>query len=571
MNDVEYEQLLDIFCEHKRSGKEPIDGDFTATVRIEEDRRRRRRRVIVSIASVLAAVVLLAGAVKVAEITRLLAEASVLRSELASIHKVIGLDQAINVDFATEQPNVARLFANVDPALVRSVAVTYDNGESWRTLYSRTLGDIGGVGPPEGAVELEDKQAFVAPATGEKTVTVRLRVEYIPEVITAFPEYADPNRTEHIGQYELTPNEITKLVGAGVKATQPEISMTMMPLFIQHWETIYSLGTSLRLEVDPSNGSIVQHFRLPAVGDYTNMSGSIPGATPRNPFVSLTGLSIIEVQFLWNGDGPVTLESKLVDDHGKTVGTTKIIEPSGNSQTIRIPASSLKGYWGVRSFDYSRVRRLELAVARKAKSHSAEGTMRFQRIELLGTDELGLPYALPSLPKTLIELPLEPDAWVTNQSSRSTQIELLSEESLLVCEVSLPYDEKRDETLPWVNIKTLLRQQDFSQLQAIEIELMWQSLAPVTLEPKLVTSEQGNTYGRQILIEPTRNFQKIIIYPHDLKFYWSLAGVRDDTKMDLSELKITSFGIARKAQDQAQQGTLYIKAIHLLGLEQQKE
>lgn len=566
MNDVEYEQLLDIFREHKRnSGKKGIDGDFTATVRIEEDKRRRRRRVIVSIASVLAAVVLLAGAVKVAEITRLLTEASVLRSELVSIHKVIGLEQAISVDYTTEQPNVAKVFASVDPALVRSVAVTYDNGESWRTLYSRTLGDTGGVGPPEGAVELEDKQAFVAPVTGKKTVTVRLRVEYIPEVITAFPEYADPNRTEHIGQYVLTPNEITKLVSVGVTETQPEITMAMMPLFIQHWEGIYSLGASMRLEIDPSDDSIVQHFILPAVGDYTNMSGSIPGATPRNTFVSLAGLSIIEVQFLWNGDGPVTLESKLVDDHGKMVGTTKPIDPSGNSQTIRIPASSLKGYWDVQSFDYSRVRRLELAVARKAKSHSAEGTIRFQRIELLGTEELGELYALPSHPRTLMELPLEPDAWVTDQSTRPTQIELLSEESLLVCEVSLPYNEKRDETLPWVNIKTPLRQQDFSQLQAIEIELMWEGLGPVTLEPKLVTSEENDTYGRQILIEPTRKFQNIMVYPHDLKFYWSLGAVRDDTKMNLSELEIVSIGIARKGLDQAQSGTLYIKAIRLLG------
>ena len=120
--------------------------------------------------------------------------------------------------------------------------------------------------------------------------------------------------------------------------------------------------------------------------------------------------------------------------------------------------------------------------------------------------------------------------------------------------------------LPWTNIETELKQDNFSGLRAIEIELMWQGAESIVLEPKLVTSERGDTYGRHIHIQPTTQLQKITVYIQDLKYYWSLAGgPTSTTEMNLGELKTVGLGIARKAQDQASKGILYIKAIRLMG------
>ncbi|MCK4294828.1 MAG: hypothetical protein KAY65_16635, partial [Planctomycetes bacterium] len=59
---------------------------------------------------------------------------------------------------------------------------------------------------------------------------------------------------------------------------------------------------------------------------------------------------------------------------------------------------------------------------------------------------------------------------------------------------------------------------------------------------------------------------------YDLRYYWTFeGGLRETKKMNLSSLKAVVLGISRKALNQAQQGTLYIKAIRLLGPPEQSK
>jgi hypothetical protein len=164
----------------------------------------------------------------------------------------------------------------------------------------------------------------------------------------------------------------------------------------------------------------------------------------------------------------------------------------------------------------------------------------------------------------IFNVPLGPDKWKTAQSKRG-HIELSNDGNQPVCLVRLPYDKQIDEELPWTNIETELVEPNFANLQAIDIEVRWDSLLPITLEPKLVTSEQRDTYGRQILVNPGSDYQRFLIYPQDLKYYWTAVGENNGAGMNLRELNGFSLGIARKSQEQAEQGKLYIKAIRFLG------
>lgn len=453
-----------------------------------------------------------------------LAEAAVHRQQLEKLHKATGLDQAIDIDFDTEQPNIAKLQGSINPALVHLVKVTYDNGETWQTLYD--AGNLKISGPP---VSFKDQKAFSVPASGKRRVTVHTRAEYMAEVIAAFPEYQNPQQTDQVAIYEVTAEGITKLIGENPTTAKPEISMGTIPLSIQqeistdpipvvvqHWEILNSNYAKANVWNDPTGGALVQQFKLDGEGEYTIISHAIPGATPANPTVSLEELSNIEVRFLWEGDAPVVLEPRLVDYHGKIVGTTRFIERSDKSQIIRIPAKSLKGYWGTTGFDYSHVRRLELAVARKTKEHAATGIIKVQGIELLGTAKLPPPFKSPPNLKTLAVLPLKPAMRNTVQSEQAA-IKAFEEDDLLACKVNLPYDKKRDKTLPWTSFKIELEQHDFGNLYAIELELKWQGSEPIAIEPMIITSAGGDTYGKHFRIQPSTNFQKILVYPHDLR------------------------------------------------------
>jgi hypothetical protein len=564
-------QLLGIYREHKRTyAREALRNcaEIIAEKRIKQGRQVIRLSFKFAVVSLIAIVLFTGlGFLAITTVKDILQQASVLRTRLDAAHKAAGLEQAFDVAFNAEQPNIVKTSVNIDPSLVYSVAVTYNNGESWQTLYSRAVGDVGGFTAPRQVITVEDQQAFSSPASGKRIVKARVRATYIPEVISAFPEYQNPEQTERIGIYELTNKGIMKLAGEDITIAKPEMSMGIVQLAVDRWEVINSPAGSVSLENDPVDGAIIQHFKLPEVGEYTNISHAIPGASPAKPTVSLEELTNMEIQLIWDGNEPIALEPKLVDDHGKTIGITKFIEPSSKSQTIRIPDRSLKGYWGIISFDFSRVRRFEIAVARKANSYAAEGTIKIQHIELIGTGKLPTE-PLDNKTETLTTLPLEPAFWKTANSQRGT-IELSKQAELLVCKVNLPYDQGHDETLPWTNLETQLQQHDFNNLKAIELELQWQGPSPITLEPKIVTSLQGDTYGKHIQIQPSDDFEKVRVYLHDLKYYWSVAGTSDFTKMNLRELNTISIGVARKAQDQAQQGTLYIKTIRMLGTTEQ--
>ena len=71
--------------------------------------------------------------------------------------------------------------------------------------------------------------------------------------------------------------------------------------------------------------------------------------------------------------------------------------------------------------------------------------------------------------------------------------------------------------------------------------------------------------GTQRRVKPSDDFQTVIVYTQDLKFYWSLAGKTDATRMNLNDLQTFSLGIARKAENQGERGTLYVKSVRLLG------
>jgi len=573
-NKVPLELRRTIPIPEKTEKKTFIDEKETRIIKFMKPLMQQRPSWTAAAATILVCVSLaVAGSVSFRKLSVMLAEATQHRQRLELLHEATGVGHAFDVDFDAEQPNIARLTININPALVRLSAVTYDNGENWETLYSKSVGDILTAKTFEPTITVKDQQTFIIPPSGKQSIKALVHVEYVPEVIAAFPEYKKPEKTDRISLYEITPTGIRKLASkiTGVATAKAEVSMGIIPLDADRWEALNSPNAYVNLENDPVDSAVIQQFKLGAVGEYTNIGHAIPSATPEKPTVSLEELTGMEIQFLWDGNAPIILEPKLVDDHGKIIGMTKFIEPSSNSQTIWIPAHSLKGYFGIRIFGYSRVRRFDLAVVRKVKSHASEGIIKIQRIELFGTAELPPPPTTTAAEQILLaELSLDPAQWKTAHSERGT-IELSAEDKLLVCKVELPYNQELDKTLPWTNLEIPLEQRDFSKLKVIEIELMWQGPAPITIEPKLVTSVRGDTYGRQIRIQPANQFHKVKVYLHDLKYYWSLTGTTKETKMNLYELNTISLGIARKAQDQAQQGTLYIEAIYLLGLEQQKE
>ena len=570
-DSVNAETLLSMYGEYKRAYSDPKIRYYAELVekgghdhegRIFHGILFRFVRIDRFIVVLLAALILTAGFIQVRS---LFEQAIRLRNQLDSVREAIGVDRAVEVSFGLAQPNIVQLEATIDTALVQTVTVTYDKGESWKKLYSRSPGDYGGLTEPSQVVRIMDHRAFAAPPSGTRTITVCVHVEYIPDIIKAWPQYQKPENTDHIAYFQLTPSLINKTVEDDAKSLRPEVSMGTVPMALERWEVINSTAATSSITNDPADGTIVQRINLEKVGEYVNLSHALPGAKPSSPAVSLENLTGIEIEFLWEGDGPVAIELKLVDERGKTVGVTRFVEPSSKSQTILIPARSLKGYWGIRTFDYSRVCRLELAVARKAVSHAAEGTMKVQRVELFGIAQMVASTPTPRAEMiTLAELSLIPAGWSTAHS-KDAAIRLSAKDSLLVCGVDMPYDEKVYEEFPWTNLRIELGTHDFSRLEALELELRWEAEAPITLEPMLVCTERADTYGRHIRIHPSQGFERILVYPQDLKLYWSVAGITDATRLNLSELNAFSLGIAKKERYQAEHGTLYIKSVRLLG------
>jgi hypothetical protein len=317
----------------------------------------------------------------------------------------------------------------------------------------------------------------------------------------------------------------------------------------------------MELETESQNGFIVEHFQLGEVGEYTNIGRCLPGATALDPAVSLQRLTRIELEIQLDASSPITLEPKLVDDLGRVAGIMRVITPSKDAQTLYIPAGSLKGYWG-KNIDFSRVRRIELAVTRKVRNQASSGTIVLRRIGLFGNGEKLTELPLSTL-NSFAKMSLKPDKW-RSVKSQNARINLSPEGEMLKCEMELPYNRITDKELPWVNIEAATEKKDLSQLAAIELQLRWDGASTITLEPKIVTSAQNDTYGRHIWIQPSAELQKVLVYPQDLKYYWSATGATEETRMNLKDLHTFSLGISRKSMGQADSVTLYIESIKFL-------
>ena len=525
--------------------------------RTEDGRRTCRLQLTVAFGS-LAVLFFVGGATwGVLKVHQLLEEAAQFRRQLDAMHKVVGLDRSFVADFEVEQRKTVRVDVRIDPALVRLAEVSYDAGGSWKKLY-----DAGKQAAVEPVVRLEDKHAFAPPAAGKAEVTAKVRVQYIPAVLEAFPEYASADKTERSAEYEISAVGIEK-VGEG---PSPRLSLSVTPvdLAASRWELSNSGNATVVTESDPKDRVLVAKMILKDVGEWTTLSRSIPGATPANPFVSLKDVTHIEIQLVWDNPAQVALETKLVDDFGKIMGTVRFLAPGKASQTVRLPVGAMKPYFGVPRVDLSRIRRIELTFARKIPNQAAEGTVRIKGVSLVGTKPLPPTWKPPFTYATLASLSLRPDSWKTAKSTRA-QIALAAQGDSLACKVNLPCSARRNKELPWTSLWTQSPDKSFPGLQAIELELRWDGEAPITIEPKLSTGSQGDTYGMQVRVQPARDLQKILIHPQDLKYYWAFAGETAAKGMDLDNLVSFRLGIARKAVDQAERGTLSIRSVRFLG------
>jgi len=408
---------------------------------------------------------------------------------------------------------------------------------------------------------------FPRPKAGEQTETVIVRAEFVSDVIAAFREYRDSKRTDRVGQYRLTPQGIEKLAPDDEGVAKPVRLMASIPLTVEGWEVRNSTGADARLRFDRTAGdALALEFNLRSVGDYTNISHALPGATAAEPTVSLADLTTLEIKLVWNGDQPVTLEPKLVDDRDRIVGLMRFIEPSPRSQTLRVSPESLKGYFGARDFDFRRVRRFDLAVARKSVDQASQGTLEIRHVGLHGTGPVITDAATEQPDLVLAELALDAERWETAVSSRAS-ITLSSEDDRLACNVELPYDRSTDGPhLPWTNLQTGMPRGDFRRLEAIRLEVRWLGNALVTLEPKIVCSaDRRDTYGIFRRIEPSEEPQRVEIRLSDLRFFNNETGSESAAEMNLEKLVGFSLGISRKHENQSARGQLQITRIELLG------
>ena len=178
---------------------------------------------------------------------------------------------------------------------------------------------MGMAGPAE-ILSIQESRTFDPPSAGTKEITVQTKAQYIPEVIAAFPEFSESRKTEQTYLFEMTKDGITRLIAAAIEEVIPEKVLAAVPLDKESWELTYSQKAQPTLNA--MDYTLVYEFELPQVGDYVNISRSIPGASPAVPFVSLKGLSIIEIEFNLQGQSPVTAEVKMVDDCGRTTGVS---------------------------------------------------------------------------------------------------------------------------------------------------------------------------------------------------------------------------------------------------------
>ncbi|GAG42438.1 unnamed protein product, partial [marine sediment metagenome] len=69
-------------------------------------------------------------------------------------------DSAFEAQFSVEQPRTAVVAVDIDPELVRSAAVTYDKGETWRNLCQKDIAEPTGVIEPGFRSHIEDRHTF---------------------------------------------------------------------------------------------------------------------------------------------------------------------------------------------------------------------------------------------------------------------------------------------------------------------------------------------------------------------------------------------------------------------------
>ena len=557
------DSLLGVYRQQKLAhSKQGIRGAGTVEVREPPAHHGSNftGRISIRLASIFLVIIAFLAVAGFAAFKSALQRAADLRSHLESLKKVSGLAQAVSVDFNISQPNFVQLAVNFDHDLVRSIKTTSDEGETWCELYPAPATAPGFLIP---SGETRHEFALPMPQSGERDFAVTVRTEFAPAVIEAFPEYATSEFTDIRGAFRLSSTGITKLIRSEDTGTdEPEISMCLIPMAFETWELDSSTQASADLSNDGDDGALVNSFRLNEVGHYILSRHAIPGSTASDPSASLKKLTVIELELFWDGDSAITLEPRLSDNQNKIIGIAKLIEPSTRWQTLRIPISSLAGYFGISNFDIDHVQRLDIALARKTSFEAASGSIKFRRIELIGTTKLE-PFAPQEPLQTIVGLSLEPGFW-SPATGFMGGISLSGKQDLLDCKLTLPYDETKG--LPWANIETKLPERDLSRLTAIEIDLVWKGSGPITLEPKLATTPEGHTYGRYIRVKPSADIQTVRIYAHDLRYYWSLVpGSAKTATFDRRKLGVFSMGMSLRAYNQSVDGMLSIRAIHLLG------
>jgi len=446
----------------------------------------------------------------------------------------------------------------INPALVRLAEVSYDAGISWKKLY-----EAGGQAAAEPMLRLEDEHAFTPPAAGKAEETAKVRVQYIPAVLEAFPEYASPDKTERWAEFEVSAAGV-QIAALSTATTAAAPTVTPVALAGGRWQLTNSTNATVAAKSDAKDKGLAVTLALKDVGEWATLSHSIPGASPASPTVSLKDLTRVEIQLLWDNPAELALETKLIDDFGRITGIVKFLGTGKAAQTVCIPVGSMKSYFGVPRVDLSRIRRVELTFARKIPGQAAKGVVRIESVSLVSSKPLPASWKPPASYASLQQLPLKPGSWKTAKSAQA-EIATVAEGDALACRVGLPYDSKRDKALPWTSIWTQPQGRSFAGLQAIELEVKWDGKSPVTIEPKLSMGSQGDTYGMQVRVRPATAFQKIIVFPQDMKYFWTFASETSPKGMDLGNIASFHLGIARKALDQADKGTLFIKGIRFLG------
>jgi len=549
------------FCQRrvKSFAKLPLEERrlIPKTITSEPRAVRKRHNWAVAAVILLSVALIAAGSVKYRS----------LLEQIAGLREFSEIDKAFNVDFDVLQPNSADILVHINkPEYLDSINVSYD-GLNFRRLYPEP-----GKEHYRGFTAIRDRQSFPSPGSGEQSFHVIIRPKFSKEVCSVFPEFGDPGRKDAHCTYILTAGGISKhIVSEQAIPAGPQVSMSLVPLVAEGWEVDNSPDAVLEIENDPSDHALIANFKLFNAGEYAVLRHAIPGATPIVPNASFQKVGTIEIELLYDGNSNITLEPRLSDSQNTILGATRLITPSEKNQVLRFPVSSLGPYFGAAYFDFMHVQRIDIALARKTPEQSDVGSVKINRVELLGTGEKLLLYEPPHELKLLAELPLKQNLWSKTDKSNNpdTQgiIGVIEEQSLLVCNLTLPFDRIGGRGAPWTNIESKLPSGDFGRLQAIEIELMWKGSASITLEPKLVSGLRGHTYGRFVRIKPTDKFQTIRVYLQDLRYYWSNAPSSAETpSLDLNLLNVFSLGISRKAQNQAAEGSLSIRAIRLLGL-----